>query len=268
MTRMRRLGAQLAFPLMTVVPVAASLLAIRAGAEPILVIVCAVAVCLLAQVGLEVVWPFRKDWAAARSVPRELPFLALATLSAKLADVAIAAGVGLLAVLMFGAPLSVWPSHWPLAAQLLLALLLADFGHYWAHRALHDVKWLWRFHELHHSPTHLHALNFFRMHPVEIALKTVGNMAPLLFLGAPAELTVAWSVVSAVGAGSVNHCNIAMNTRLFDLFFSTPATHRLHHAVDPKLRGNLGNVTMLFDWIFGTYRNPARHAVGEVGTVE
>ena len=36
-----------------------------------------------------------------------------------------------------------WPSSWPLGAELVLALLISQFGEYWAHRAMHQVPLLW-----------------------------------------------------------------------------------------------------------------------------
>ena len=47
---------------------------------------------------------------------------------------------------------TLWPTRWPLLAQLALALLLSQFFEYWAHRAMHEVPLLWRLHATHHSP--------------------------------------------------------------------------------------------------------------------
>src|SRR5262245_44356525 len=39
----------------------------------------------------------------------------------------------------------------PIAAQVLLAIALADLFQYAVHRAFHAIPWLWRFHAIHHS---------------------------------------------------------------------------------------------------------------------
>src|SRR5271165_2370544 len=39
----------------------------------------------------------------------------------------------------------------PLAARLALALVVGEIGCYWAHRWMHEVPFLWRFHSLHHN---------------------------------------------------------------------------------------------------------------------
>ncbi len=43
----------------------------------------------------------------------------------------------------------------PSAPRLLLVFVLADVAGYAVHRAMHRVPFLWRFHAVHHAPTHL-----------------------------------------------------------------------------------------------------------------
>ena len=52
-----------------------------------------------------------------------------------------------------------WPRKWPLLAQLLLALVIAELGTYWIHRLMHEHPFLWRFHAAHHSAPRLYWLN-------------------------------------------------------------------------------------------------------------
>jgi sterol desaturase/sphingolipid hydroxylase (fatty acid hydroxylase superfamily) len=247
------------FPVLTIVPAWLGILGIRAGIDDRVLIAMTVGGSLGIQLMLERLLPHSRDWGrrAASRLPADVAFLALATLTGVGLDV-IANALGEIA------RGSMWPTSWPLPLQVVLAVLVADAGHYAAHRALHDVPALWRFHRLHHAPDHLHALNFFRMHPVEIALKTLANVIPLILLGATHEVLAVWSIISGVSAGSVNHANIAMSTTWFDGWFSTPNLHRMHHSLDPQHRGNLGNVTMIYDRLFGTHRRPLRdvEAVG------
>jgi sterol desaturase/sphingolipid hydroxylase (fatty acid hydroxylase superfamily) len=55
--------------------------------------------------------------------------------------------------------MSLWPTAWPLWAQLLLALVIGEFGTYWIHRLMHENAFLWRFHAPHHSAPRLYWLN-------------------------------------------------------------------------------------------------------------
>jgi sterol desaturase/sphingolipid hydroxylase (fatty acid hydroxylase superfamily) len=43
----------------------------------------------------------------------------------------------------------------PMAAKVLVAILLGDLLTYWGHRLQHRVPFLWRFHAVHHSSTTL-----------------------------------------------------------------------------------------------------------------
>ena len=61
-----------------------------------------------------------------------------------------------------------WPSRWPLAAQLLLALVIGEIGTYWIHRLMHENAFLWRFHAAHHSAPRLYWLNAARFHPIDL----------------------------------------------------------------------------------------------------
>jgi sterol desaturase/sphingolipid hydroxylase (fatty acid hydroxylase superfamily) len=257
----------LIFPALTIVPAWLGLVGIRAGAGERWMIMLSLGAALGAQLALERALPYRRDWRlrARRRMRADLAFFVLATLTGIVLDVgALALVYELAARLAAWLGGTLWPESWPIGAQLVLAIVIADFGHYWAHRALHDVPALWRYHELHHRPDHLHALNFFRMHPVEIALKTLANVTPLILLGAPHTVLALWTIISGVSAGSVNHANVAMPTRWLDGWFSTPALHRVHHSRSPEERGNLGNITMIYDRLFGTHRRPGRdvEAVG------
>ena len=66
--------------------------------------------------------------------------------------------------------LDTWPTHWPLAAQAVLALFCSEFIWYWLHRAEHASPWLWRLsaHGSHHAFQNLGAINAGANHPLEI----------------------------------------------------------------------------------------------------
>jgi len=246
----------LLFPALTVGPAALALYGLRQGLPMPAVLGGTVALAVALQLLLERALPYRREWNSRLLLQSDLLWLGLALITSRLLDAALPARSGW----------GLWPSSWPLVLQALLAILLADLGHYWAHRALHGVPWLWSFHQVHHGPDHLYTLNFFRMHPVDIVLKTSCNLAPLVLLGAGPEVIAIWSVVSGVSAGSLNHANIALDTRWLDGWLSTPALHRWHHSQDPREGNtNFGNVTMLYDRLFGTYLRPRDREVAAVG---
>ena len=146
-----------------------------------------------------------------------------------------------------------WPSHWPLAAQVLFGLLLAEFGLYWAHRLAHEWPLLWRFHAVHHSATRLWFLNSGRFHFMDTTVSILLSQ-PLLFLaGAPKEVFVWVSAITAF-IGMLTHCNVEMRFGPLSFLFNTPELHRWHHSMEPREGNkNYGENLMVFDHLFGSF---------------
>jgi len=67
--------------------------------------------------------------------------------------VVVSATVGLAELIQpaAGTTTGIWPGNWPMPAQVILGLVVAEFGLYWAHRLSHEFPFLWRFHAVHHS---------------------------------------------------------------------------------------------------------------------
>jgi sterol desaturase/sphingolipid hydroxylase (fatty acid hydroxylase superfamily) len=268
-TRGRRLASYLIFPALMLGPPAAGWLAFSQGAPQLLILPSCLLGCLGIQLVLERLMPYHREWNARRRVGEDLACMGLNAITHQLVDIALSSSVYVAAALLIGASgPSLWPASWPLLAQLGLVVLVADLGHYLAHRLLHRVAWLWAFHQMHHSPNSLDSLNFFRMHPFDIVIKSVLNVVPLMVLGAPADVLLMWMIASGISAGSVNHANIEMRTRWLDEILSTPNTHRFHHSRrHAESACNLGNITMIYDRLFGTYCRPADRTLDEIGEI-
>jgi sterol desaturase/sphingolipid hydroxylase (fatty acid hydroxylase superfamily) len=158
-----------------------------------------------------------------------------------------------------------WPTSWPMVLQVMLAIIVAEFGLYWAHRIAHERLFFWRFHALHHSVTRLWVINTGRFHIADSLFKITLSQIPLYLLGAP--LQVFWWVGAVTAfVGILTHCNVDMRTGLFDFIFSTPRLHRWHHSQDLH-EGNMnyGENIVLFDLMFGTYFNPDRPSSTDIG---
>jgi len=265
--RARGIASRLVFPALMLGPPAIGWLAFSRGAPRLAVLLGCLIGCLGVQLVLERVMPYRRAWNARRRVGEDFACMGLNAVTSQLVDIVLSSVVYVAAAaLVDGRGASLWPTSWPLLAQLGLVVLVADLGHYVAHRLLHGVPWLWAFHRMHHSPDSLDSLNFFRMHPLDIVLKSLMNVAPLLALGAPADALLVWMIASGISAGSLNHANIDLRTGWLDGVLSTPGTHRLHHSRRrAESRCNLGNITVIYDRLFGTYRRPAAGGVDEVG---
>ena len=158
-----------------------------------------------------------------------------------------------------------WPQHWPLAAQVVLALAIAELGLYAAHRIAHEWPAFWRFHALHHSVTRLWVVNTGRFHIVDTCFKAALGQLPLYLLGAPLPVFLWISAVTAI-TGLLTHCNVVMRTGPLDFVFSTPALHRWHHSRIPaEGNRNYGENFVLWDQLFGTYFNPPRRPPADIG---
>jgi sterol desaturase/sphingolipid hydroxylase (fatty acid hydroxylase superfamily) len=160
----------------------------------------------------------------------------------------------------------IWPSSLPLAAQVVLAILLAEGVAYWQHRLLHRVPRLWRFHALHHSGKRLNLVRAGRFHFVDGATATFMTFVPLVLLGAP-DAMVTWVATLTGTFGVLGHANMRVRTPAWlSWVVCTPALHRHHHSrVLRESDRNFGTVTPLFDVLFRTYepvRAPGPEQVG------
>ncbi len=77
----------------------------------------------------------------------------------------------------------IWPEQWPMALQVVLGLVIAEFGLYVAHRLAHEYLSLWRFHALHHSVERLWVINTGRFHIIDSLFKIALGQIPLYLLG-------------------------------------------------------------------------------------
>ncbi|PZQ43662.1 MAG: sterol desaturase [Micavibrio aeruginosavorus] len=148
----------------------------------------------------------------------------------------------------------IWPRHWPLAAQVVLGLVTAEFGLYWAHRLSHEFHPLWRFHAVHHSVTKLWIVNTGRFHFINSLVSILLGTGVLIALGAPLEVVLWLSAITAY-IGVLTHCNVEMNFIWpLSYIFNTPELHRWHHS--KKLREGNKNYSeniMIWDHVFRSF---------------
>ena len=162
----------------------------------------------------------------------------------------------------------IWPREWPLWIQVIMGVVSAEFGLYWAHRLGHEWLPLWRFHAVHHSVNRLWIVNTGRFHFVDSLESILMGMGILLILGAPMEVLVWLSAITAF-IGMLTHCNVQMRFGPLSWIFNTPGLHRWHHSRDIREGNkNYGENLMLWDQLFGTYFNPPRRPPVNIGINE
>lgn len=162
--------------------------------------------------------------------------------------------------------MTLWPTSWPLIAQLLVALVIGEFGTYWIHRLMHEHELLWRFHAPHHSAPRLYWLNAGRFHPLDLFAQYVLSVTPLILLGAGEGVIALHALFTAVH-GMFQHCNIDIRLGPMNWFFSMAELHRWHHSKRlEEANTNYGANIIWWDMLFGTRFHPRdRDASADIG---
>ncbi|MDO8414817.1 MAG: sterol desaturase family protein [Agitococcus sp.] len=140
----------------------------------------------------------------------------------------------------------------PFFPQLLLCLLVADLAEYGAHRAYHEVSFLWRFHAVHHSAKIMDWIAGSRQHTLELILTRVCVLAPLFALGL--EKSVIDTYILIVGFQAVfNHANVHLPWGPLKYLIVTPDFHHWHHSSDAAaIDKNYAAHFAFIDYLFGT----------------
>lgn len=145
----------------------------------------------------------------------------------------------------------------PLWVFMLAGLLLMDLvGAYLIHYIEHKVKWMWKFHMVHHADTHVDTTTANRHHPGESVFRAVFALIGVIVLGAPMWLVMLYQSLSVV-LTQFNHANIKLPLWLdkgLSWFLVSPNMHKVHHHyMRPQTDTNYGNIFSVWDRLFGTY---------------
>ena len=162
--------------------------------------------------------------------------------------------------------LSKFVGQQPLVLQVTAAIFIGDLCFYFVHRLLHTVPWLWRFHAIHHSSTHIDWLATVRVHPFEQILTKACQMIPLYFLGFSSEALAIYIIFSSAIAFFI-HANIRIKFPILKWIIATPEFHHWHHDRYPQINPqNLAVQLPIFDYIFGTLYMPKDKQTQSYGT--
>lgn len=145
----------------------------------------------------------------------------------------------------------------PLWAQLVVGVLLMDLiGAYFIHWTEHKVKWMWKFHVVHHSDTTVDVTTGLRHHPGETVFRISFTILAVIVIGAPMWIIMFYQSMSVLFA-HLTHANINMPKgvdRALSWVFITPLMHKVHHHYQQPLTDtNYGNIFSFWDRMFGTF---------------
>ena len=141
----------------------------------------------------------------------------------------------------------------------LIGLLALDLiGAYTVHWSEHKVKWMWKFHLIHHTDTYVDTTSANRHHPGESVFRFIFTTIGVLLIGTPMWIVFLYQSLSVV-LSQFNHANISL-PRWLDKGMSwvivSPNMHKVHHHFQlPYTDSNYGNIFAIWDHIFGTYRD-------------
>ena len=144
----------------------------------------------------------------------------------------------------------------PLWATIILGLLILDFiGAWLVHWVEHRVKWMWKFHVIHHSDRHVDATTGLRHHPGEAVFRLLFTSLAVFVSGASFGIVMLYQTISGFFA-HLTHTNIRAIDFLDPILskiFVTPNFHKIHHHyILPHTDHNYGNIFSLWDHLFGT----------------
>ena len=167
---------------------------------------------------------------------------------------------------------SLWLAHWTSLNQVgLLAavgagpvlsffalLLLTQFISYWTHVAFHRIPWLWPLHAIHHSDVDIDVTTSYRHHPLEPILIIPIALPPILVLGIPLEVLLAYKFFE-ISMTIFSHSNVRLPEaieKVLRYIILTPDFHRLHHCSEVRYtNSNYGSLVPWFDYLFRTASN-------------
>jgi sterol desaturase/sphingolipid hydroxylase (fatty acid hydroxylase superfamily) len=145
----------------------------------------------------------------------------------------------------------------PLWINVLIAIMVLDlFGAYLIHYLEHKIKWMWRFHLIHHTDTNVDTTTANRHHPGESVFRAAFTSLAILLAGAPFGVVMLYQTISVV-LTQFNHANIKLPNRLdtaLSWVLVSPDMHKVHHHyTQPFTDTNYGNIFSIWDRLLKTF---------------
>ena len=146
----------------------------------------------------------------------------------------------------------------PAWAYVIIGLALLDLiGAWLIHWIEHKVKWMWKFHLIHHTDPKVDATSGLRHHPGENIFRILFTFLAVIITGASLGLVILYQTVSAFFA-ALTHANIQVPgwiNKYLAWIIVTPHFHKIHHHyVQPYTDSNYGNIFSVWDHLFNTVK--------------
>lgn len=135
---------------------------------------------------------------------------------------------------------------------IALLVLLDDFINYVAHRVLHENRFFWAVHEVHHSSEHFNISTAIRL-TIMTSLTIWPFWIFLPFLGFKTEWVVSVAAFSHL-YGIIVHTQAVGRLGFLEKILVTPSHHRVHHGKNVQyLDRNYGVMFIFWDKLFNSF---------------
>ncbi|KAF6165671.1 hypothetical protein GIB67_012568 [Kingdonia uniflora] len=135
---------------------------------------------------------------------------------------------------------------------LAVYLTIVEFGIYWTHRELHDIKPLYKYlHATHHIYNKQNTLSPFAglaFHPLDGILQAVPHVIALYVVPTHFTTHIVLLFIEGVWTANIHDC---IHGKFWPVMGA--GYHTIHHTT---YRHNYGHYTIIMDWLFGTLREP------------
>tara|TARA_R110002124_G_scaffold233406_1_gene398710 strand:+ start:76213 stop:76977 length:765 start_codon:yes stop_codon:yes gene_type:complete len=174
-------------------------------------------------------------------------------------------------------PITYWASQHTLwqrpadlygAISLAIDIIILDLFIYFWHRTVHEIPFLWRFHEVHHLDEHLDTSSAIRFHLGEIFFATFIRALVIIVFAVPFTSVVLFEIM-VLAFTLFHHSNIALPTafeRVLSKLIITPSIHWVHHhAIRKDTDSNYGTIFSFWDILFFTQSKTRRFGAMKIG---
>ena len=135
---------------------------------------------------------------------------------------------------------------------LALAVVAWDFIYYWNHRLMHESRYMWAVHVVHHSSERYNLSTALRQ-PVADALGTFLPYSSLALVGIRPELISTARGINLLYQYWI-HTDTIRHLGSVERVLNTPSHHRVHHGSNRQyLDRNHGSILIVWDRLFGTF---------------
>jgi sterol desaturase/sphingolipid hydroxylase (fatty acid hydroxylase superfamily) len=145
-------------------------------------------------------------------------------------------------------------------AAVAAAILGWDFIYYWNHRFMHESRYMWAVHVVHHSSERYNLSTALRQ-PVADALGTFVPYGLLCMLGVQPDLVAQARGINLLYQYWI-HTDTIRDIGPFENVLNTPSHHRVHHGSNQQyIDRNHGSILIIWDRLFGTFEREAEPVV-------